>query len=178
MSPADAPAIREMIATDLEALDTLYPRAFPQEDLLALVRALSETAGVFALVATLERTVVGHVAVTPATADALRGIWLLGPLCVAPEVQRQGIGSSLVAAGIERIGRAGAARVVVLGDPAYYARFGFTAERRIMPPYRLPAAWTDAWQSLQIGAGHAGPGAEDARLMLPAPWLDPALWSP
>lgn len=49
----------------------------------------------------------------------------LAPLAVAPAVQRQGIGSQLARAGLEICRERGFALVVVLGDPAYYARFGF-----------------------------------------------------
>jgi len=44
---------------------------------------------------------------------------------VPPEFQRQGIGSKLIREGLERCRQAGYDAVVVLGDPAYYSRFGF-----------------------------------------------------
>ena len=44
---------------------------------------------------------------------------------VPPEFQRQGIGSKLIRDGLERCRQAGYDAVVVLGDPAYYSRFGF-----------------------------------------------------
>jgi putative acetyltransferase len=50
----------------------------------------------------------------------------LAPVAVLPEFQRQGIGSQLIRDGLERCKQAGYDAVVVLGDPAYYFRFGFT----------------------------------------------------
>lgn len=49
----------------------------------------------------------------------------LAPLAVAPEAQGRGIGSALVRAGLKVCAEGGVDGVVVLGDPAYYGRFGF-----------------------------------------------------
>jgi putative acetyltransferase len=49
---------------------------------------------------------------------------------VVPAFQRLGIGSALVSAGLERCRLERQARVLVLGDPVYYARFGFVAVAR------------------------------------------------
>ena len=100
---------------------------------------------------------------------------LLGPLAVLPERQRQGLGSALVRAGLDALRDRGTRRVLVLGDPAYYARFGFAPERGTAAPYDLPEAWRDAWQSLAL-SDESAPKAK--RLAVPAPWRDPALWAP
>ncbi|WP_448659927.1 GNAT family N-acetyltransferase [Sphingomonas sp. CJ99] len=52
----------------------------------------------------------------------------LAPLAVLPEYRRQGVGEALVSAGLEQLSRAGLGLCFVLGDPGYYARFGFKAE--------------------------------------------------
>jgi putative acetyltransferase len=44
---------------------------------------------------------------------------------VAPACQGQGIGSLLIRAGMERARRGDHEIVFVVGEPAYYARFGF-----------------------------------------------------
>ena len=50
---------------------------------------------------------------------------LLGPLAVEPALQGAGIGRGLVGHGLARAKRAGARLCVVVGEPAYYAPFGF-----------------------------------------------------
>lgn len=42
-----------------------------------------------------------------------------------PDCQRQSIGAGLVRTGLDALRRLGARGCVVLGEPAYYARFGF-----------------------------------------------------
>jgi len=49
----------------------------------------------------------------------------LGPLAVLPKFQRTGIGSRLMRAGLEHVRRLDYGFVVLLGDPAFYSRFGF-----------------------------------------------------
>ena len=50
---------------------------------------------------------------------------LLGPLAVEPALQGAGIGRGLVGHGLARAKRAGEGICVVVGEPAYYAPFGF-----------------------------------------------------
>ena len=50
----------------------------------------------------------------------------LAPLAVLPAHQRRGIGSELVRRGIDDCRDAGYRAVLVLGEPAFYQRFGFT----------------------------------------------------
>ena len=76
--------------------------------------------------------IVGHVAFSPVLIDGVDCGWYgLGPLAVLPDWQRRGIGAALVEAGLERLRRIDAAGCVVLGDPAYYARFGFEHDRAL-----------------------------------------------
>lgn len=168
--------IRESEAADRAAIEGLYPDAFPDEDLLPLIRGLLSDPATLSLVAVAEGSLVGHVVFTSCGLDgASGGAALLGPLAVAPAWQRRGVGSALVRGGLERLARLGTTLVCVLGDPAYYGRFGFRREARVEPPYRLPEAWRDAWQSLALG-GAAAPGA--GRLVVPRPWRRRALWAP
>lgn len=51
-------------------------------------------------------------------------------MAVMPEHQRQGIGSALVRAGLERCQQLSFGAVVVLGHPGYYPRFGFLPSTR------------------------------------------------
>ncbi len=169
--------IRESLADDLPAIEALYPAAFPEEDLLPLVRALlRDEPGVLSLVAVAGGGLAGHVAFTPCgVSESTAKVSLLAPLAVAPEHQRQGIGSALVQEGFRRLKSAAIQRVFVLGDPAYYGRFGFAADALVAPPYPMPDEWRSAWQSfgLQDGAPE-----ERGALTVPPVWRQPALWGP
>lgn len=65
---------------------------------------------------------------------------LLGPLAIAPARQARGIGRALVFHSLEIAGAVGHRLVFLVGDPAYYARFGFTvAPAGIVMPGESPA---------------------------------------
>jgi putative acetyltransferase len=169
--------IRESLPKDIASIEALYPQAFPEEDLLPLVRELlSNHTIVLSLVGIADRALVGHVLFTACgIAGRPDKVALLGPLAVAPNWQRQGIGGRLVRAGIQRLEREGIAQVYVLGDPAYYGRFGFEQDNCVAPPYPIPEEWREAWQSISLGDGKPPP---HGALSLPEPWLQPGLWAP
>jgi predicted N-acetyltransferase YhbS len=65
---------------------------------------------------------------------------LLGPLAISPARQARGIGRALVFHSLETAGAAGHRLVFLVGDPAYYARFGFAvAPAGIVMPGESPA---------------------------------------
>jgi putative acetyltransferase len=169
--------IRESAPGDIVAIEALYPHEFPDEDLLPLVRdLLAESSATLSLVGTAESSLVGHVLFTKCRVAERSGqAALLGPLVVALAWQRRGIGSALVNAGIGRLKDTGVSQIFVLGDPAYYGRLGFRSESLVTPPYELPPEWNDAWQSRSLNVT-ATPLS--GKLLLPRPWLQPALWTP
>ena len=77
---------------------------------------------------------------------------LLGPLAVDPAVKGGGIGSALMRHALAEARRLGHGAVLLVGDAAYYARFGFSAEktgRLAMPgPYER-----DRFLALELKAG-------------------------
>lgn len=78
------------------------------------------------LVAEMTGRVVGHIAFSLVTIDGQNLHWYaLGPVGVLPELQGQGIGSSLVRQGLEGLQAQGAAGCVLVGEPEFYGRFGF-----------------------------------------------------
>lgn len=78
------------------------------------------------LVAERDGEVVGHIAFSPVEiSDGAQNWQALGPVSVKPELQGRGIGSALVRAGLEEILKRGAAGCVLVGEPAFYRRFGF-----------------------------------------------------
>lgn len=169
--------IRHSAPEDATAIEAVYNAAFPEENLVPLVRELLDGGDdVMSLVATRNGALAGHVVFTTC---GIKGgdvtVALLGPLAVAPEFQKQGIGGALVKAGFREVEKAGVYTVCVLGDPGYYGRFGFTVEADITPPYEMPPEWRDAWQS--VGIGDAKKPAT-GKLTVPAPWQPRELWLP
>jgi putative acetyltransferase len=78
------------------------------------------------LVAEIDGSVVGHIAFSPVTIGRQLCDWYgMGPVSVRPDCQGQGIGKSLVEAGLRRLRESGAKGCVLVGDPGYYERFGF-----------------------------------------------------
>lgn len=117
--------IREEQPTDIDAVRELNRQAFDQEQEGRIVDALRDAGAVtLALVAVSDGAVVGHIVFSPLTVGAEVGA-ALGPMAVRPAYQRQGIGSQLVAQGIERLRGRGCPFVVVIGHPQFYPRFGF-----------------------------------------------------
>lgn len=173
----DSIEVRATVDGDAPDLETLYGAAFLDEDLLPLVkRLLREEPGILSLAASVADRLAGHIIFTPCGVDHGNDcVALLGPLAVMPSWQRQGVGRTLIRAGFDRLAQSIVRRVLVLGDPAYYGRFGFLPEDSILPPYELPAAWTAAWQSIPLGADAARIAG---KLRPPAAWLQPALWAP
>lgn len=54
---------------------------------------------------------------------------LLGPLAVDPSAEGQGIGSALMRHALAEAAHLGHGAVLLVGDPEYYARFGFSARK-------------------------------------------------
>ncbi len=174
---SDKLEIRESTPGDVSAIESLYPAAFPEENLLPLVRSLLDDPKIaLSLVATVDSALAGHVVFTACEVDGSSvKAALLGPLAVAPLNQRQGIGTALVREGLQRLRDSGIRLVCVLGDPAYYGRLEFVPESLVGPPYILPPEWEGAWQSRYLD-DRIAPCA--GQLILPAQWLQPALWAP
>ena len=99
----------------------------------ALIEAIrSRAKAVVSLVATDDERVVGHILfseVTVETDNPVR-VLALAPLGVHPDAQGRGLGTDLVNRGLRECRSAGYDAVVVLGEPAYYGRFGFEKASR------------------------------------------------
>ena len=122
--------IRPARPEDAAAIRHVHERAFGDTNVAQLVDLLQAAhKALIALVAVAEDQVVGHILFSSVTiAQAPVGFCGVGlaPLGVLPAFQGQGIGSSLVRAGLEICRRTGYDAVVVLGNPRYYERFGFS----------------------------------------------------
>jgi predicted N-acetyltransferase YhbS len=82
-----------------------------------------------ALVAAEGRRIVGTVQLWQVSAGPDRLALLLGPLAVAPDRRRRGIGSTLVHHALREAARRRYGAVLLVGDAPYYSRFGFSSEK-------------------------------------------------
>lgn len=116
--------IREERDGDQRAIRELLVVAFPgpqEADLVDALRSGGDLA--ISLVAEEQGTVKGYVGFPRLMSPT--GALALAPVGVAPGHQGRGIGSLLIREGIERARHVGGEIIFVVGEPAYYARFGF-----------------------------------------------------
>jgi putative acetyltransferase len=131
-APADVMAIRAVTE------DAFREHPHSRQTEAQIVDALRRADGLsLSLVAHRNGQVVGHAAFAPIDITGGATGWhSLGPLSVAPDAQGAGVGAALVWHGLRILRQLGAAGCVVLGEPAYYGRFGF----RSTPALRLEGA--------------------------------------
>lgn len=133
-----------------------------------------------------EGLLIGHVLAAPGTlsggepggdgsALADRRVLAVAPLAVVPSRWRQGVGTSLMREVLSRAERSGAPLVLLLGDPAYYRRFGFKPAGTygiFHPPARLDDPHFMVRRFGELGEGWRGafaycwedaPGVSDSR---------------
>jgi putative acetyltransferase len=95
-------------------------------------------------VAKADGEIIGHVAISPVTISGGATGWFgLGPISVLPEFQGLGIGSKLMQSSLAALEAMEASGCVVLGDPAYYGRFGFKVVDGLVFP-GVPAEYFQA----------------------------------
>jgi putative acetyltransferase len=140
--------IRPESANDYDAIRSLLIAAFAdhpyshQTEHLIVDALRAADALTVALVAEVDGKVVGHIAFSPVKIGGMDYMWFaLGPIAVVPDFQRRGIGKSLVKEGLKAIRGLGAQGCVLVGDPAYYNRFGFRHDPALamegVPPENL-----------------------------------------
>ena len=152
---------------DIAAIRAVHTAAFETPAEAGLVDALRASDAWLAglsVVAVDAGEVVAHALLSRiilATAGGDLPALALGPVAVRPDRQKQGYGSAVVA---DALARREDRLVVVLGDPAYYSRFGFVPGL----PLGITGAWSsigDPWQVLPPAAG-TPPG----EAVYPDPW--------
>ena len=142
-TPADYPAIREIL------IAAFADPPFSHQTEHLIVEALrSDNALTLSLVAEIDGKVVGQIAFSPVAIGGKDCGWLgLGPVAVSPSLQRQGIGQALVNEGLKQIRGLGAKGCVLVGDPAFYRRFGFENN----PALRMEGIPPEVLMCLPIG---------------------------
>lgn len=139
---------------DCSGVRDLLIAAFGQTaeaDFVAALRA--DHSALLLLVAEQGGRIVGHLAgsrITLETSLGDRTSVSLAPVAVDPAHQRQGIGAALIRAALDRLRQQGETSVFVLGEPAYYGRFGFDAAlaATIACPWSGPY-----WQACELTPG-------------------------
>jgi predicted N-acetyltransferase YhbS len=126
--------IRSERAADAVAISELTTSAFRNTghgsgtEALIVERLRAAKVLTVSLVAIEDDEIVGHVACSPVRIIPDQPDWHgLGPVSVRPDRQRLGTGQALVRAALQDLRSRGAAGCVLLGDPAYYGRFGFVS---------------------------------------------------
>ena len=120
--PADAPQVRDL-------LEASFP-GFGEADLVENLRRDGDM--VLSLVAEDDGVVVGHVGFSRLTVEGGDGPFravALAPLAVYPEYQQQGVATRLIRDGHACLAAIGETLSVVVGEPDYYQRFGYSNRR-------------------------------------------------
>ncbi|HEY0698258.1 MAG TPA: N-acetyltransferase [Micromonospora sp.] len=172
---ADAPAIRRVIAEAFARPDATVPAEVSLVDRLRHTEAwLPE----LSMLAEAGLELVGYallsrVWVEPGRYPAL----VLGPVAVAPRRHGQGVGTAVVQAALYAAAELGERLVLVLGNPAWYRRFGFVPAAR----FGLTSPWSglgDPWQALVLPSGSGTPSPTGSarssppagEVVFPSPW--------
>lgn len=128
-SPVKRFDIRPVREQDRSQIDGMIAAAFNGNDEVALVRKLvSDKDIVLELVAEMEGAIIGHILFSrlwiEQDHDRLAAV-ALAPLAVLPAHQRTGIGNALIEEAHQLLVQQGERLSIVLGEPAYYGRFGY-----------------------------------------------------
>jgi putative acetyltransferase len=143
-APSDAAAIRRLTEVAFEGAEHGSGTEPAILDGLRDRRSLT-----LSLVAEAGGQIVGHVAFSPVRIDGEAVRWSgLGPVSVLPSRQGEGIGSALIDKGLARLKAGRWLGCVVLGNPAYYRRFGF----RTRPDLWFADVPPEAFMALSFGA--------------------------
>jgi putative acetyltransferase len=140
---------------DSDAMREVHQLAFGRPTEAKLVDDLRQSGEfVISLVAERDRGIVGHVLFSKLEAP-MKALGL-APVAVRPSYQNQGVGSALIREGLYQAKEEGWMCVFVLGNPAYYKRFGFCVEtaKGYRSPYSgdhfMAVSFSDVLQTGQI----------------------------
>jgi len=157
--------VRIDVATEADRLDVLSVEraAFGGEEEASLTADLLDDPSavpVLSLLARDEGRPVGHILFSAVSVTGHRDVRMaiLCPLAVVPDAQRTGVGSALVAHGLQTLSASGTGLVFVLGHPAYYPRHGFrpAGALGLDAPFPIPAKDAGAWMVTELMPGLLG----------------------
>ena len=129
--------IRQETANDYDEIYNLIKTAFEtakvkdgdEQDFAVNLRNSSNYIPELALVAEIDKKLIGHIMFTKTyvecnDGDKYEGL-LIAPVSVLLEYRDKGVGSSLIRKGFDIAKKLGYKAVFLVGNPAYYHRFGF-----------------------------------------------------
>ncbi len=155
--------IRPATSDDLPEVLRVEREAFGGSEEAELVEALLDDPSAMptiSLIAEKAGRATGHILLTRAAVEGAeqQSVFLLAPLAVVPEAQRQGVGGALVRRAFAQARDMGAVAVFVLGHIEYYPRFGFepAAPRGLVAPHPIPDEVADAWMVAELVPGTLG----------------------
>lgn len=147
--------IRETTPADLAEIVRVHKEAFGYDKEAELTAELLGDASArpyVSLLAFRGGEAVGHILFTRCRIEgaetAQEAHYILAPLAVVPECQRQGVGGLLIGRGLEILRERGADLVFVLGHKEYYPRHGFIPDAGKLgfpAPYPIPEIYADYW---------------------------------
>jgi putative acetyltransferase len=130
--PQDCDGILDLVR---EAFSSDERDASEEVDIVLSTWRLKSAPSRLEFVAVAQDRIVGHVLAAPGDLGG-RGVLAIAPLGVSPSSQRKGIGSALMARVLHGAAAADHPLIVLLGDPAYYERFGFESSAHLGICYR------------------------------------------
>jgi predicted N-acetyltransferase YhbS len=131
--------ITEQTADATSAVERLLDRAFGPARRLKTAQRLRDgrlPAEGLAFVAHDGRSLLGTISFWHVRIGYGTESLLLGPMAVEPALRGRGIGVNLIAHGLREAARQGHPSVILVGDDAYYGRFGF--QSRLTTGLTLP----------------------------------------
>jgi len=134
--------IRHERLSDVDAREAILDQAFGEERARKSSERLRERrlpAEGLAFTAVNERRVIGTARLWNIACGNGEPMLLLGPVAVACDAQRRGIGAALVERAIRDARKRGYAAILLVGDAPYYGRFGFSAEKTA--PLTMPGPY-------------------------------------
>ena len=139
--------IRPELEPDYEVIRNIVAESFSsaphtdgdEHNLIDRIRKTDDYIPELSLVAVYDGHIVGHIMMSRIYVEEREAL-ALAPLAVLPKLQGKGVGSRLVKEAHKLAMTLGYEFSVVLGDPAYYSRFGYITASTfgVLAPFDVP----------------------------------------